>query len=152
MSSLGHLEGETVSILGNGGVFPPEVVTNSEITIDAAVFIAHVGLPYTYQVSPMRLDVTTPIGTTHGSIKKISEVVISFFKTLNAQYGDGTNTYDINWRTTEVYDSPPALFTGDKTVAFDSGFSTDDDIIISGSDPLPCTVRAIIPRIEKTGR
>jgi hypothetical protein len=151
-TGLDHLEGETVSILGNGGVFPPQVVVDGTVTTDAKVFTAHIGLSSTYQVSPMRLDITTPVGTTHGSIKKISEVVFSFFKTLNAQYGDGTDTYDIDWRTTEVYDSPPELFTGDKTVAFDSGFSTEDNIIISGSDPLPCTVRAIIPRIEKTGR
>ncbi len=151
-SGLDHLEGETVSILGDGAVFPPKVVTDGIVTTNAKVFTAHIGLSSTYQVSPMRLDITTPIGTTHGSIKKISEVAISFFKTLNAQYGDGTKTYDINWRTTEVYDSPPELFTGDKIVTFDSGFSTEDNIVISGSDPLPATIRAIIPRIEKTGR
>lgn len=152
LSGLDHLEGETVSVLGNGAVFTPVVVVTGEITLPETVTKAHAGLPYTYQVEPMRLDVSTGEGTTHGSIKKIAEAVISFFKTLNARYGDGTDTYDIDWRKEEVYGSPPDLFTGDKTVSFDGGFSTEDTFIISGSDPLPCTVRAIILRTEKTGR
>lgn len=152
LTNLGHLEGETVSILGNGAVFTPIVVSGAEITLPETVTKAHVGLPFTYQLKPMRLDVSTGLGTTHGSIKKVSELVISFFKTLNAEYGDGTTTNKINWRTEEVYDSPPDLFTGNKTITFDGGFSIDDPIIISGSDPLPCTVRAIIARTEKTGR
>ncbi|KKM15569.1 hypothetical protein LCGC14_1694770, partial [marine sediment metagenome] len=152
ITGLGHLEGETVSVLSDGAVLGDEVVSGEQITIDNAADIVHVGLPSTYQVSPMRLDITTPKGTTHGSIKKISEIVVSFFKTGGARSGDGTDTYDIDWRTTEPYGTPPALFTGDKTLSFDGGFSTEDNIVISGSKPLPCTVRAIIARIEQTGR
>lgn len=112
-----------------------------------------VGLPYTYKLQPMRIDISTQMGTSKGSIKKISELVISFLKTLNAKYGSSDDELlNIDWRTTEDYDSPPDLFTGDKVVSFDGGFSTEDIIIISGDDPFPCTVRAIIPRLEKTGR
>jgi len=149
---VAHLEGETVLVLGDGAVQTSKTVSNGVITIDKAVDKAIVGLSSTYQVSPMRMDFNTPAGTTQGSIKKTSEMVISFHATGGAQYGDDTDTYDIDWRTTEDYDSPYELFTGDKTVVFDGGFSTEDNIIISGSGPLPCTVRAIIPRIEKTGR
>lgn len=152
LTGLDHLEGETVSVLGNGAVFTPVVVATGSITLPETVTKAHVGLPFTYQLEPMRLDISTREGTTHGSIKKIAEAVISFFKTSNARYGDGTDTYDIKWRKEEVFDSPPDLFTGDKTVTFDGGFDTEDTFIISGSDPLPCTVRAIILRTDKTGR
>jgi len=151
-SGLDHLEGETVAVLGDGAVYATETVTDGSITIRDEVEKCHVGLPFRYRLKPMRLDVMTPKGTTHGSIKKISEMVISFLDTLNAQYGDGTDTRKIDWRTTEVYDTPPALFTGDKTVVFPGGFSNDDPILISGEDPLPCSVRAIVPRIEVTGR
>jgi hypothetical protein len=157
LDGLDHLEGETVSVLVDGAIQSDEVVSDGEITPDIGTLgvdysCAVVGIPFTYQVSPMRLDITTPVGTTHGSIKKISELVVSFFETLNAQYGDGIDTYSIDWRTEEEYGSQPDLFTGDKIVAFDGGFSTEDNIVISGSDPFPCTVRAIIPRIEKVGR
>ena len=149
---IAYLEGETVSVLVDGAVQTSKTVSGGQITIDEAGDRVVAGLSYSPQVSPMRLDITTPAGTTHGSIKKISEVVISLFASMNTRYGDGVDTYDIDFRTTEDYDSPPALFTGDKTVVFDGGFSTEDNIVISCSDPLPLTVRAIIPRIQKTGR
>jgi hypothetical protein len=101
----------------------------------------------------MRLDQNTQQGTSKGSIKKITEAVISFYKTLNARYGDGTDTYDINWRETSAeYTTPPDLVTGDKVVVADGGFSVEDPFQIEGSDPMPCSIRAIIPRIEQTGR
>lgn len=153
ITGLDHLEGEEVAVLANGAVQASKTVSGGEITIDEAADRVVVGLSYTYRASPMRLDITTPAGTTHGSIKKISELIVSFFATGGARYGDGTDTYDIDWRTTEDYDSPPALFTGDSpNLSFDGGFSTEDNIVISGSDPLPCTIRAIIARTEKTGR
>lgn len=153
ISGLGHLKGEEVQVLVDGALQPNKTVSaGGEITIDKAGTKVIVGLSSTYKVSPMRMDVTTLVGTTHGTIKKFAEVIVSFYKTLNAQYGDGTNTYSINWRSTEDYDSPPDLFTGDKLLTADSGFSTEDNFIISGSDPFPCTVRAIIPKIDITGR
>jgi hypothetical protein len=101
----------------------------------------------------MRMDQNTRQGTSKGSIKKIAEAVISFYQTLNAKYGDGTDTYKIKWReASHEYSSPPDLFTGDKVVVGDGGFSVEDPFEIEGSDPLPCAVRAIIPRLEVTGR
>lgn len=149
LSGLDHLVGESVAVLGDGASFPPETVNSSgEITLPEAVTKASVGLPFTYNIEPMRLDIRGG----QGSVRHISELAISFLNTLGAQYGDGSRTYDIDWRTTEDYDAPPALYTGDKVVAFDGGFSSEDKIIISGDSPFPCTVRAIIPRIEKSGR
>jgi len=149
IDGLDHLEGETVCVLVDGAVQANKVVLGGEITVDEAGDRAVVGLPYTYKVSPMRLDINTKSGTTLGVKKQIPNVSISFFATGNAQYGDGTTQYDINWRTTEPYGTPPVLFTGIKeNLAFDGGFSTEDNLVISGSDPLPCTVRAIVPNIQ----
>jgi hypothetical protein len=150
-TGLGHLEGETVAILGDGAVFPTQTVTNGTVTLTESVSVCHIGLPFTYKVKPMRMDQSYN-GTSKGSIKKITEAVISFYETLNAQYGDGTTTYDIKWRGTEPYTTPPALYTGDKVVVADGGFDVEDPFEISGSEPLPCTVRCIIPRLEVTGR
>jgi len=152
VSGLDHLEGETVSVLVDGALQNDKVVASGEITLDDAGTTAIVGLPYTYKLKPMRLDIGTQDGTSKGSLKKITELVISFYQTLNARYGDGDNVYEIDWRSEEDYDSPPLLYSGDKVVVFDGGFTVDDPIIIQGSDPFPCTVRAIVARTEKTGR
>jgi hypothetical protein len=152
LTGLDHLEGEEVVILGDGAVFPSQTVSSGSITLPESVSVAQVGLPYTYKLKPMRMDQASGDGTSKGSIKKIREVVVSFFKTLNARYGDGTTTRDFKWRTTEAYSSPPDLFTGDKKAPAVGGYDVDDPIEITGSDPLPCTVCAIILRDEVTGR
>ncbi len=153
ITGLGHLEGETVSVLVDGAKQATQVVSDGEITITASGNRVVVGLPYTYQVSPMRLDVNTTRGATLGSIGIVSEIVLSLFASGNVKYGDGIDTYDIPFRIDEPYGSPPELFTGlTGNLSFDGGFTTENNIVISGSDPLPCTVRAITARIDRTGR
>jgi hypothetical protein len=151
-AGLGHLEGETVAILGDGAVFPAQVVTNGALpsVLDQKVSVCHIGLPYTYKLKPMRFDQNVK-GTSKGSIKKAARMVISFIRTLNARYGNDTTTKAIDWRGTEPYTTPPDLFTGDKKVILDVGYDVDDPAMITGSDPLPCTVRAIIPHNIVTG-
>ncbi len=153
VTGLGHLEGKEVAILVDGAVQARKTVVGAKITLDESGTRAVVGLPYTYKVSPMRPDTATQTGTTHGSIMLVSEIVLSLFASGNVSYGDGETLFPIDFRTTEPYDSPPVLFTGDtEALAFDGGFTKDVNIVISGSDPLPCTVRAIILRIKKVGR
>jgi hypothetical protein len=149
ITGLNHLNGETVQVMVDGAKQADKVVSSGQITIDRAGTRVVVGLPYEYKAEPMRLDQD---GSTYGTTKIITEVVVSFLDTLNAKYGDGTTQYEINWRTTEDYDSPPELFTGDITLTFDGGFTTDTPLVISGSDPFPCVLRALIPKITKTGR
>ncbi len=155
ISGLDHLESEEVSVLGDGAVQASQTVSGGEITINEAADRVVVGLPINWQVSPMRPDVITQGGTTRGSIMVVPEIVLSLFATgvSGVKYGDGTNQKSIDSRTTEPYGSPPTLFTGDTdALVFDGGFNKDMDIVISGSNPLPCTVRGIILRTQKTGR
>ena len=153
ITELGHLEGQTVAVLVDGAVQANKIVSGGQITIDESGDRAVVGLPYTYKVSPMRMDKIDRGGATIGSIGKTSELVLSLLASGNVRYGDGTTDFPIPFRTEEPYGSPPDLFTGlTDNLAFDGGFTTEKPIVISGSDPLPCTVRAIIARTEKTGR
>jgi len=153
---LDHLEGETVQVLGDGQVLTDCTVSSGEITLataDGMVSRAIIGLSYRYTLQPMRLDVMLVDGTTLGSIKRIAELVVSFYETLNAQFGTSTSDlYDFDWRVLSGLTDDPVLFTGEKVVAHDGGYDDDDTFVISGDDPVPCTVRAIVPRIEKVGR
>jgi len=153
ITGLDHLEGETVAVLIDGAVHPTRVVESGQITIDETGSRVVVGLPYEYQVSPMRADIVTQRGTTLGSTEAIPEIVLSLFASGNVNYGDGTTQRPIDFRTDENYNGPPDLFTGiTEGLAFDGGFTMEKNVVISGSDPLPCTVRAIILRTDQTGR
>lgn len=158
-TNLEHLEGEEVTIQGtdvddNTIEYDNETVSSGIVTLMTLdphehnfVRKAVVGLSNRYIVKPMRLDVTTPGGTTKGSIKKFAEVVVSFLNTLGAQYGEDTdNLHDF----TDAFGT--TLYTGDKLAVTDGGFGVEDNFVISGNGPFPCTVRAIIPRVDKTGR
>ncbi len=153
ITGLGHLNGEAVSVLADGAVVATKIVSGGSITLDESASVVVVGLPYTYKLKPMRMDLDPAGGTTLGTTKKITELVLSFYKAGNVEYGyDEDNLLGLDWRTTEPYDTPPALFSGDKIAVFDGGFDKDDSILITGSSPLPCTVRAIVARMEITGR
>lgn len=145
-SGLDHLEGETVAVLADALVQTTKTVSSGSVTIDTAASRVIIGLPYRYSLKPMRFDLFTQQGTSKGSIKRFAEAVISFFESTGAKYGvDPDNLFDIDWPTT-------GLYTGDKVVAHEGGFDVEDSIIITGDDPMPCTVRAIIPKIKWTGR
>lgn len=157
-----HLKGETVSILADGVVFDDAVadastgvVTLKLNGVATQASTVQYGLAYTYKLEPMRPDITGPGGTTHGSIVKVPEMGISFLKTMNAKYGvDDNSLYDIDWANSLWTNNAEidGLFTGDVVVSINGGFTIENNLIISGSDPLPCTVRALVPRIDKTGR
>lgn len=153
ITGLTHLEGQAVSILADGAVFADQIVSGGQVVIDSTVEKASVGLPYRYTLEPMRVEVPTPLGSSHGSKIKIAELVVSFLNTFDAEYGTSTSDlHGLDWRTTEDYDAPPAMFTGDKVLVFDGGFDSETPIVISGAEPTPCTVRAIIARATVTGR
>ena len=156
-----HLEGETVAILADGQVVTPQVVSGGKITLSTAASKVHYGLPFTPFLKPMRLDTETARGSSHGTIKKIPELVLSVFDTKNIRVGDvPTNMYDVDLTTPDLVNNGEidGLFTGDVTVHQDGGFSIEDSILISSSttsditDPTPLTVRAIVARIDETGR
>jgi len=148
-AGLDHLEGDTVAILGDGAVFTNQVVSGGQVILASAVSKASIGLPRRYTLQPMRIESNA---STHGSQRKIAELVLSFLESGGVQYGKSLSAlYDIDFRTTEVYGAPPALYTGDKRVVFDGGFDPEDPILITGTQPLPCTLRAIVARWHITG-
>ena len=156
-----HLEGETVAILADGEVVTPQAVSGGAITLTTAASKVHYGLPFRPKVKPMRLDVVDAGGTTHGSIKRIPELVLSILESNNVSYGDSADDlFDVDLTTAELVNNSEVdgLFTGDVTVHQDGGFSIEDSIMVSCgttssiADPTPLTLRAIVAKVQKTGR
>ena len=147
--------GETVGVFvtdvdDSTEVLDDEVVdADGDVEIENYVRKAVIGLRYRWIYKPMRLDVMSQSGTTKGSIKRFAEVVVSFFKTRGAQYGrDTDNLHTI----TDLPIDGSDTFTGDTVVSADGGFGVEDDFVLSGTDPTPVVLRAIVPRVKKTGR
>ena len=149
VTGLDHLEGETVSICGDGVAYPDAVVSSGSVTlVGGAAAKIHVGLSYTSTVEPMRLDASI---SSRGLIKKINRLIVSFYQSLGVQYGKNSSAlYDVNFPRTSVFEAIP-MYTGDKILSFDGGFTEEDDLIVTTSKPLPCTIRAIVAEMDVYG-
>ena len=157
-----HLKGETVKVLADGVEFDEAVADASTgvvtLKLDGTATNASTvqyGLPYTYKLQPMRPDVSGPGGTSHGSKVHVPEMVVSFLNTVAARYGvsdSALRDIDFDYADWVNESSITGLFSGDVVVTVDSGFSIDNPLIISDDGPMPCTIRALVPRMDITGR
>ena len=153
ISGLGHLEGETVRVLADGARHPDCVVTAGAITLQRDASVVHAGLAYASRYRSMRLEAGAADGTAQGRHKTISELVFRFVDTVGGTFGPDFNTLDeIAFRTAgDPMDQPIPPFTGDKSVTFHAGGTTDGLICFEHDEPLPCTLVAIFPRVRSTG-
>lgn len=55
ISGLWHLEGETVSILGDGAVEPDQEVINGAVTLETAASVVHIGKSYNTDIRTLPL-------------------------------------------------------------------------------------------------
>ena len=155
-TNLDHLEGETVVIQGTDinditTNYDDEVVSTATVTLvdgttNNFVKQAVIGLSNRCTLQPMRIDITGDGGTTHGSIMKIAEIVVSLYKSRDVYYGSSLDDLHI------IPETEDTEFTGDAVLVFDGGFTTETPIYISSNSPFQCVVRAIIPRVQKVGR
>ena len=150
VTGLDHLEGCTVSVLGDGAAYPNETVASGTISIDYAAASITVGLPFTSVLEPMDLELQGVGGSTQGARKKIHSAVVRFYETLGAKIGTESGTEEvIPFRTpSDPMGTAPPLFTGDKIISFTGGWDRHGYIRIIQEQPLPMTVLAIVPKVN----
>lgn len=154
VAGLDHLEGELVSILADGAVHSPRVVSGGGVTLDYPASKVIAGLPYTHTYESLKWEVGARTGTAQGQIKRISGVTLVLLDALNAAVGpDREHLSDIPFRSVEdAMDSAVPLFTGEKFVEFNGDFSTDARVVIRGADPVPFTLLAVSPELKTNTR
>jgi hypothetical protein len=144
LAGLEHLEGETVAIVGDGAVYPSEVVTDGKITIDPSAEEIEIGIAYTSYLKTMRAEVETRGGTSQGRRKRWAKVQVRVYETLGAKILGET----IPFRSAaDDMDEPPPLFTG-IIEKINLGWDLDGQIEISQEQPLPMTILSIMGIIE----
>jgi len=148
ISGLSHLEGETVSVLGDGGHQPDKTVASGSISLSRPANSVQVGLSYTSDMKTMRAE--HPQRSMQGKIKRIYKAIIRVFNTVGFQAGKDADTLEeMLFRDGDDYmGTPPDLYTGDKEFLFPEGYDTQGQVLIRQDAPLPLTVLAIIPEME----
>jgi ubiquitin-activating enzyme E1-like protein len=159
ITGLRYLAGREVAILGDGASHPNAVVDSlGRVVLQRNVRTAQIGLPMMAEVETMRIEAGAENGTAQGKTKRIHRVTLRLFESLGGRVGarseNGEKVLDqILYRKSSMpMNQPPALFTGDKSVSFPQGYSTDARIIVQADQPLPMTLVAIMPQLVTNDR
>lgn len=147
VSSLDHLEGESVAILADGSPHPNCTVSSGTITLTREAAKIHVGLGYTSTLETMDLEAGSAEGTSQGKRKRTWNAVVRLYESLGCKIGPDEDNLDIIPFGPYTMDETPPLFTGDKEIAFPGGYALGAHIMITQEQPLPLTVLAIMPRV-----
>ena len=149
LSGLTHLEGESVTIIGEGSVQTAKTVSSGAISLDTAIEEAKVGLLYSSDLQTMRLD-EGYTETTQTKTKRVYDLSVRFQNSVGASVGPSAdNLTTIDFRDSGAsMDLPVPLFTGDKAVEFDVGHGTEGLIYVKQPQALPMTILGIYPRLE----
>lgn len=144
---LQHLTGQTVKLLGDGNVFPDQVVSaTGTVTFSQPVSKAVVGLGYQCQGKTLDLDVGEP--TIQGKRKKVAALTTRVHETRGLKYGsDFDHLTEFKMRSSQPMGQPIELETGDQRIIMDPIWKVDGRICFQQDYPLPASVLGVIPEI-----
>ncbi len=150
LSGLNHLEGQTVSILGDGSVHPDKTVSSGAVTLERYVTKAHAGLSYNSTLRTLRVDAGSAMGTSQGKIKRINELTVRLYRSVGLKVGrDASNLDIVPFRSSAAsMDAPISLFTGDKEIELNGNYDTDGQLTIRQDQPLPMNILAVFATLS----
>lgn len=141
ISGLSWLEGKTVSILGDGAVFPQKVVTGGAITLEQACSKVQVGLQITADVQTLPLSAQIDAAYGQGRPKNINRAWPRVYKSSGVFAGPSlTQLVRAKQRTVEPYGSAPDLKIDEMEITLEPSWQSGGQIYIRQSDPLPLTL------------
>lgn len=144
-SGLSHLEGETVSILADGGVLPQQKVTAGTITLPKAASKIQVGLPITARMQTLPLAFETE-ALGQGRTKNVNRVYLRLVNSSGIWVGptfDPRQMSALKIRVDESWGTPPNLQTGEVEQELESMWGQDGSVCIEQRDPLPVTIASM---------
>jgi len=153
VANAGHLEHRRVGILNDGAPQADTYVRDGAVTIAPEANNVLVGLPYQSVLRPMPLDMPLQDGSSQGRKARVHKIFARFHKSLGGEYSaDGEEWNAIFTRDfADAMDEGPPVFTGEKEVYMDGGFTRKPEIVIRQWQALPLCVLALIARWDAYG-
>ena len=162
VGGLWHLEGQNVSIIGDGLVvsspnnsaYVTRTVVNGAVTLDRAYSVIHVGLPIVADLET--LDIEFVNSETISDKKKIITKVSTFVESSrgiwvgpNMPNEDAVDMLEglveFKLADNEGYDDPLDLKTETIDVNIRSSWNSNGRVFVRQVDPLPLSILAIVP-------
>lgn len=146
-TGLFHLEGEEVSILGDGNVFPRQIVQNGKVTLPDGVSKARIGMPY--RCIAQTLPPTVPDMPIEARRKRMVAIAARLYRSRGLKSGRTLeNLYDMKERTNETYGSPIIPYNGFKYQLLETDWDEDCQIYFVQDNPLPSSILGLVPDLE----
>lgn len=141
LSGLDHLEGEQVSILADGAVMPPQVVTAGAISIEHEASVIHVGLPIEADLVTLPWAIEADTAGGQGRPKNVNEVYLRVHDSSGIFAGPSFDRLtEVKQRTNEPYGTPPRLKSSELRLVVAPSWQDSGQICLRQSDPLPLTL------------
>jgi hypothetical protein len=146
---LDHLEGQSVSVLADGGVVNGLVVSDGSITLPGPATKVVAGYGYQAQLQTMPLDLGNEINSVQGKRKKVGALTVrckdSRAVKAGRTFATVTPIKELNRVT--VMGLPIQLITADERIVMDPLWDVPGQICIQVDDPLPTTILGVIPEV-----
>jgi hypothetical protein len=144
VSGLDHLEGKTVSILGDGAVMPQQTVINGTVTLQRAASTIQIGLPITADLQTLPFSCEMP-AFGQGRQKSVNRVWLRVRNSSGMSIGVSLDDLvPYKQRTTEPYGVPPVWISGVIEIEPTDEWNDDAQVYVRQTDPLPITVSSIV--------
>lgn len=149
ISSLNHLEGQTVSICADGAALPDDVVTNGKVELTNPSAVVHIGFGFNSDGQLLRIDAGSADGTALAKLRRTNETGFLLHRTLGFKIGMNFDELDeLTFRTSsDPMTRAPALFTGILTEHLEANYDFENQICWRQSQPLPGMILAVMPQM-----
>jgi hypothetical protein len=162
VTGLWHLEGQAVSILGDGFVvgspynaaYELRTVTNGTITLDKPYAVIHAGLPIIADLETLNIE-STQTETMADKKKNVTAVSVYLEASRGLWMGSKPPTDDsvdplqglteLKIRKDESGDDPIELLTDTVTINIRPEWNSNGRVFLRQVDPLPLTILAVAP-------
>ena len=147
VGGLGHLEGETVSILADGSVLAPRQVTAGQIALDQPASRIIIGLPFTCRAKTLPL--IAPGENIEAKRKRVVAVSMRLNNSRALRVGDDYDrVYELPERTNESWGNPIRPLNGLIRTPVGTTWDEESFTYFLLSDPLPVTLLSLIQSVE----
>lgn len=139
-ANMDHIEGETVTIVGDDALYPDEIIDDGKFEIDApAASEVHVGVPFSGTVKTLRPEVQLQTGSTYNLTKSFNKIVITVFESLGGII-NGETLLQIDPEQEMGTAQDP--FTGDQPI-IDLGWDVNGQVTVIQEVPFQLSIQSI---------
>lgn len=154
LSGLNHLEGETLSLLGDGAVQPNVVVSGGKINLTFPAATIHVGYGYESDAQMLRLEAGAADGTALGKTRRINRIGLLLHRSLGLKIGMNFSALTVlPFRSTsDLMSRAVPLFSGILSETIDADYDFENQFCWRQDQPLPSTILAVMPQLTTQDR